>query len=141
MRWLICILALPLFAADPLPEDRGAAGLWRSLLQLQTTARVLHIAAHPDDEDGPTITWLTRGRGADVTMLSLTRGESGANLVTGDFFDRLGARGTAPPSSKMSSASSASPNPTSSSPAGPARPATATATTKPQVSSRRKPSP
>ena len=91
MRWLICILALPLFAADPLPEDRGAAGLWRSLLQLQTTARVLHIAAHPDDEDGPTITWLTRGRGADVTMLSLTRGESGANLVTGDFFDRLGA--------------------------------------------------
>jgi LmbE family N-acetylglucosaminyl deacetylase len=91
MRWLICILALPLFAAETLPEDRGAAGLWRSLLQLQTTARVLHIAAHPDDEDGPTLTWLARGRGADVTMLSLTRGESGANLVTGDFFDRLGA--------------------------------------------------
>ncbi len=91
MRRLICILALPLFAADPLPEDRGAAGLWRSLLQLQTTARVLHIAAHPDDEDGPTLTLLSRGRGADVTMLSLTRGESGANLVTGDFFDRLGA--------------------------------------------------
>jgi len=91
MRWLICILTLPLFAADPLPEDRGAAGLWRSLLKLQTTARVLHIAAHPDDEDGPTITYLSRGRGAEVTMLSLTRGESGANLVTGDFFDRLGA--------------------------------------------------
>lgn len=91
MRRLICILALPLFALEPLPEDRGAAGLWRSLLELQTTARVLHIAAHPDDEDGPTLTWLARGRGADVTMLSLTRGESGANLVTGDFFDRLGA--------------------------------------------------
>jgi len=91
MRWLICILTMPIFAADPLPEDRGAAGLWHSLLKLQTTARVLHIAAHPDDEDGPTITYLTRGRGADVTMLSLTRGESGANLVTGDFFDRLGA--------------------------------------------------
>ncbi|MBL8236647.1 MAG: PIG-L family deacetylase [Bryobacterales bacterium] len=91
MRWLICILTLPLFAAEPLPEDRGAAGLWRSMLQLQTTARVLHIAAHPDDEDGPTITWLSRGKGAEVTMLSLTRGESGANLVTGDFFDRLGA--------------------------------------------------
>jgi LmbE family N-acetylglucosaminyl deacetylase len=91
MRWLICILTLPLFAAEPLPEDRGAAGLWRSLLQLQTTARVLHIAAHPDDEDGPTLTFLSRGRGVHVTMLSLTRGESGANLVTGDFFDRLGA--------------------------------------------------
>ncbi|MFN0101820.1 MAG: PIG-L family deacetylase [Bryobacteraceae bacterium] len=91
MRWLICILTSSLFAADPLPEDRGAAGLWHSLLKLQTTARVLHIAAHPDDEDGPAITFLTRGRGVDVTILSLTRGESGANLVTGDFFDRLGA--------------------------------------------------
>ncbi|MBI2689929.1 MAG: PIG-L family deacetylase [Acidobacteria bacterium] len=91
MRWLIFSLALPIFSAEPLPEDRGAAGLWRSLLQLQTTARVLHIAAHPDDEDGPAITYLTRGRGVEVTMLSLTRGESGANLVTGDFFDRLGA--------------------------------------------------
>jgi len=90
MRWLICILFVPLFAA-PLPEDRGASGLWHALLELQTTARVLHIAAHPDDEDGPTLTLLSRGRGADVTMLSLTRGESGANLVTGDFFDRLGA--------------------------------------------------
>jgi len=91
MRRLICILALPLFAAEPLPEDRGAAGLWQTLLKLQTTARVLHIAAHPDDEDGPTLTYLSRGLGAEVTMLSLTRGESGANLVTGDFFDRLGA--------------------------------------------------
>jgi LmbE family N-acetylglucosaminyl deacetylase len=91
MRWILFAFSLSLFAAEPLPEDRGAAGLWRSLLQLQTTARVLHIAAHPDDEDGPTLAWLSRGRGVDVTMLSLTRGESGANLVTGDFFDRLGA--------------------------------------------------
>ncbi|HEU0124178.1 MAG TPA: PIG-L family deacetylase [Bryobacteraceae bacterium] len=95
MRRWICILALPIFAADPLPEDRGAAGLWHALTQLQTTARVLHIAAHPDDEDGPVLTLLARGRGAHVTMLSLTRGESGANLITGDFFDRLGALRTA----------------------------------------------
>jgi LmbE family N-acetylglucosaminyl deacetylase len=89
-RWLIGVFAVQILCAGALPEDRGAAGLWRRLLQLQTTARVLHIAAHPDDEDGPTITYLTRGRGVAVDMLSLTRGESGANLVTGDFFDRLG---------------------------------------------------
>ncbi len=80
-----------LFAAEPLPEDRGAAGLHQALKRLGTTARVLYITAHPDDEDGGTITWLTRGLGADVTLLSLTRGESGANLITGDFFDSLGA--------------------------------------------------
>ena len=80
-----------LFAAEPLPEDRGAAGLHQALKRLGTTARVLYITAHPDDEDGGTITWLTRSLGADVTLLSLTRGESGANLITGDFFDSLGA--------------------------------------------------
>ena len=53
--------------------------------------RVLYITAHPDDEDGGVLAWLARGRGADVTLLSLTRGESGANVITGDFFDRLGA--------------------------------------------------
>ena len=87
---LICCTAL-LFAADPLPEDRGAAGLHQALKRLGTTARVLYVTAHPDDEDGGTIAWLTRGLGADVTLLSLTRGESGANLITGDFFDSLGA--------------------------------------------------
>ncbi len=78
-------------AAEPLPEDRGAAGLHQALERLKTTARILYVTAHPDDEDGGTIAWLTRGLGADVTLLSLTRGESGANLITGDFFDSLGA--------------------------------------------------
>ena len=78
-------------AAEPLPEDRGAAGLFQALRKLTTNARVLYLTAHPDDEDGGTITWLTRGHGVEVTLLSLTRGESGANLVTGDFFDALGA--------------------------------------------------
>ena len=80
-----------LFSSEPLPEDRGAAGLQQALKRLQTTARILYITAHPDDEDGGTIAWLTRGLGVDVTLLSLTRGESGANLITGDFFDSLGA--------------------------------------------------
>src|SRR5262245_61318918 len=89
------LLATLLPAAEPLPEDRGAAGLLQSFRKLQTTARVMHITAHPDDEDGGTITMLARGRGADVTLAILNRGESGANLVSGDFFDRLGALRTA----------------------------------------------
>ena len=78
-------------AAAPLPEDRGAAGVWQALKRLNTQARVLYIVAHPDDEDAATLTLLARGHGARVTLLSLTRGESGANLITSDFFDRLGA--------------------------------------------------
>ena len=73
-----------------LPEDRGAGGLWQALLKLRTTASAMHIVAHPDDEDAGTITRLARGEGAHVTMLSLTRGEGGANLISPHFFDELG---------------------------------------------------
>lgn len=96
MRWLR-VLALVILAAfsaqawlEPLPQDRGSAGLLQQLRKLQTRARVLYIVAHPDDEDGATIAKLSRGMGAEVVLLSLTRGESGANLVTDDAFDRLG---------------------------------------------------
>jgi LmbE family N-acetylglucosaminyl deacetylase len=88
---LTAVLAPPAAALEPLPQDRGAGGVWQTLRKLQSTVRVMHITAHPDDEDGGTLTYLSRGLGADVTLLSITRGESGANLVTGDFFDRLGA--------------------------------------------------
>jgi LmbE family N-acetylglucosaminyl deacetylase len=77
-------------AAEPLAEDRGAAGLRQTLRRLENPYRVLHVTAHPDDEDSATLTYLSRGLGADVTIASVTRGESGANLITGDFFDELG---------------------------------------------------
>ncbi len=79
-----------LTAQEPVPEDRGAAGLWRALLKLRTTATVLHIVAHPDDEDAGLLTLLARGQGVRTIVLSLTRGEGGANVISGDFFDALG---------------------------------------------------
>ena len=48
------------------------------------------ITAHPDDEDGGMLTWATRGQGARAILLTLTRGESGANVMSPDFFDALG---------------------------------------------------
>lgn len=72
-------------------EERGAAGLRQALVRLQTSARVLYVVAHPDDEDAGTLTLLARKNGARVVLLSLTRGEAGANLISGDTFDRLGA--------------------------------------------------
>ncbi len=93
MRKIHPLLFAPalLFSSETIPEDRGAVGLHQALKKISTSARVLYITAHPDDEDGGTIAALTRGLGADLALLSLTRGESGANLVTADFFDSLGA--------------------------------------------------
>lgn len=77
-------------AAEALPADRGAWGTWQKLLQLQTTASALHTTAHPDDEHGGVLTWLSRGQGARVALMTLNRGESGANAIGPELFDGLG---------------------------------------------------
>ena len=84
---LACLGAL---GQEVLPQDQGISGLGQTLRRLASPYRVLHTVAHPNDEDGPTPTYLSRGLGAEVVIASVTRGESGANRVTGDFFDALG---------------------------------------------------
>jgi LmbE family N-acetylglucosaminyl deacetylase len=86
--------AIPLADANeialPLPEDRGAAAQEESLRRLGTTASVMMIVAHPDDEDGALLTYLSRGLGARVILLTLNRGEGGQNAISADAYDALG---------------------------------------------------
>jgi LmbE family N-acetylglucosaminyl deacetylase len=76
--------------ALPLAEDRGQAALEQSLKRLSTTASLMMIVAHPDDEDGALLTYLSRGLGVRCTLLTLTRGEGGQNAMSGDSYDALG---------------------------------------------------
>ena len=76
--------------AEPLLIDSGAAALWQSLQKLHTRASLLMVTAHPDDEDGGMLTYEARGQGARVTLLTLNRGEGGANVMSSDYFDALG---------------------------------------------------
>jgi len=80
----------PAVEALPLPEDRGAADLEQTLKRLGTTASVLVIVPHPDDEDGALMTYLSRGLGVRVTVLTLTRGEGGLNAMSAESYDALG---------------------------------------------------
>jgi LmbE family N-acetylglucosaminyl deacetylase len=83
-------LPAPAEYALPLPEDRGQADLEQTLKRLGTTASVLYIVAHPDDEDGALLTYLSRGLGARVTLFTLTRGEGGQNAMSAEEDDALG---------------------------------------------------
>ncbi|HWB32640.1 MAG TPA: PIG-L family deacetylase [Acidobacteriaceae bacterium] len=76
--------------ADTLPINHGALALEQLLRKLRTRASFMLIVAHPDDEDGGMLTYLSRGQGARVAMLTLTRGEGGQNLMSADFEDALG---------------------------------------------------
>ena len=90
---LFILLGAPLARAqrpDPLPIDTGASGLKQVLRQLQTTARLMHTVAHPDDEDGGMLTLESRGRGVETLLFTLTRGEGGQNRTGSNLFDELG---------------------------------------------------
>ena len=76
--------------ARPLPIDRGSVGLSQTLQKLHTRASLAMVTAHPDDEDGGMLTYMSRGQGVDTTLLTLNRGEGGQNVITGDYWDQLG---------------------------------------------------
>lgn len=70
--------------------NRGSTALWQTLKKLHTRASLIMVTAHPDDEDGGMLTYESRGQGARVTLLTLNRGEGGANVMSSDYFDALG---------------------------------------------------
>ncbi|MGC2195058.1 MAG: PIG-L family deacetylase [Terriglobales bacterium] len=76
--------------ARELPIDRGSTGLWQSLKKLHTRASLIMVTAHPDDEDGGMLAYESRGQGARVALLTLNRGEGGANVMSSNYFDGLG---------------------------------------------------
>ncbi len=80
--------------ADPssqLPQDIGVAGVYGAVQRLSTTASLMHTTAHPDDEQAGMLTFLARGHGVRTSLLTLNRGEGGANAIGEELFDALGA--------------------------------------------------
>ena len=86
---LVCLAGIGGRAQRP-AQDQGAAGAWQKIRKLQTTASAMHTTAHPDDEQGGMLAFLSRGQGARVSLLTLTRGESGDNAIGPELFDALG---------------------------------------------------
>ena len=73
-----------------LPQDEGVAGLRLEILRLGTTARLMQVVAHPDDEDGGLLTLEARGHGVSTLLMTLNRGEGGQNKIGSNLSDVLG---------------------------------------------------
>src|SRR3954447_1331514 len=97
-RPLLCIITLALATTSalaqqslqPLPMDTGRSGVEQMLTKLRTTARLMYITAHPDDEDGGLLALESRGHGVTVELFTLTRGDGGQNKTGSSFSDELG---------------------------------------------------
>ena len=92
---LLCLLLLsqqshaqtdPESASDRLDK----AELHQALLDLTNPWTVMCVAAHPDDEDGSTLTILRRKYGVHTVSLFSTFGEGGQNAVGPELYEELG---------------------------------------------------
>ncbi len=91
-----CILVLVVFAtaapAAGQEKPMSSAGRQKIALErLRTTARVLYVAAHPDDENTRLLAYLANARHLDVAYLSITRGGGGQNLIGPEQAELLAA--------------------------------------------------
>jgi LmbE family N-acetylglucosaminyl deacetylase len=66
------------------------AALHQALLDLTSPWTVMCVAAHPDDEDGSTLTILRRKYGVHTVSLFSTFGEGGQNAVGPELYEELG---------------------------------------------------
>ncbi|HYL10521.1 MAG TPA: PIG-L family deacetylase [Candidatus Acidoferrales bacterium] len=83
---LACALAAPASAQFPpaIEVPRSTSGLAETIEAIDSArvrTRILYITAHPDDESASLLTYLARALHADVTLLTLTRGEGGQNAL------------------------------------------------------------
>jgi LmbE family N-acetylglucosaminyl deacetylase len=71
-------------------NDYGVLGLEQAIKRLNTTASVMMIGAHPDDEDSALMAYFARGEHARTAYLSLNRGDGGQNIIGPELFEALG---------------------------------------------------
>jgi len=82
--------AQQLAAPGPATASIDRAELHQALLDLSSPWTVMCIAAHPDDEDGTTLTILRRKHGINTVTLFSTYGEGGQNAVGPELYRELG---------------------------------------------------
>jgi LmbE family N-acetylglucosaminyl deacetylase len=81
---LAALVAGPAAPATATEPAMNAGELAHALDRLAHTARVLYVAAHPDDENTRLLATLANGRHLTVAYLSMTRGGGGQNLIGGE---------------------------------------------------------
>lgn len=93
--YLSLLLCLLLLAQQPHAQDEASdrldkAQIHQALLDLTNPWTVMCVAAHPDDEDGSTLTILRRKYGVHTVSLFSTYGEGGQNAVGPELYEDLG---------------------------------------------------
>jgi LmbE family N-acetylglucosaminyl deacetylase len=96
LRLMLCVSVslwpfISLHTAQAQAVNADKLELHQALLDLTNPWTVMCVAAHPDDEDGSTLTVLRRKYGAHTVTLFSTFGEGGQNAIGPELYEELGA--------------------------------------------------
>src|SRR5262249_62408583 len=83
-RFALLALTLGLGRAAATETNMNAGELAHAVDRLGHTARVLYVAAHPDDENTRLLAYLANSRHVTAAYLAMTRGGGGQNLIGGE---------------------------------------------------------
>jgi len=91
LTFILMFAAIPSRAQRPAKDPNGQSlpDAIEAIDRARVATRVLFITAHPDDEASTLLTYLARGAGDDVALLTLTRGEGGQNAIGSEQGPRL----------------------------------------------------
>ena len=89
---LVIGFALKISAQSPAKDPNGQSlpDAIEAIRHARVATRVLFITAHPDDESSGLLTYLARGAGDEVALLTVTRGQGGQNAIGPEQGDQLG---------------------------------------------------
>lgn len=87
--WCIGLICTVAVAQTP-PKPASVSAIQDKLERLDVLAKVLYVAAHPDDENTKLLSYFHQARHARTAYLSLTRGDGGQNLIGPELRDALG---------------------------------------------------
>src|SRR4029078_2665437 len=90
LRTYLTLLLCSLLLSTQTQAQSDKAELHQALLDLTSPWTVMCVAAHPDDEDGTTLTILRRKYGIHTVSLFSTFGEGGKNAVGPELYEELG---------------------------------------------------
>ncbi len=88
----LLLVAAAVRGSETMPDSPKA--ILQELRSFDELGSVLHVAAHPDDENRPLLAFLSRGRGYRTAYLSITRGDGGQNEIGPEFGEKLGVART-----------------------------------------------
>ena len=82
-----------MFGAAGPSEATGEVGLGLMLPEPATVGTMMHVTAHPDDENNALLAMQSDGQGLRVVLATATRGNGGQNEIGPELFEALGVLG------------------------------------------------